>query len=628
MNALRLLLPLYNVIAKARAAHSTLTSVIHTQPRLDPFSKAGIPLDALYSRVEFFGVDFAYPSRPGQPVLSKLDLTLGAGKTTAIIGPSGCGKSSIIALLERFYDISSGSIQINGTDIQEYNVKSLRSNIRVVQQDAVLFNDSVFNNVAYGLIGSPYHALSDREKRRLVIKVCKNVHAHDFITQLSDGYDTVVGNRGSLISGGQRQRIAIARAIISNPVVLIFDEATSALDADSEHLVQAAIDRVSHGRTTVIIAHKLATVKRADRIILMKQGSVLEEGTHESLLRTSDAYAESWMAQNMTPEEHAGLNRRIQNETLGNESIASIAIEEMKKSSEDEPETCRNDEAAIDMATEHRFSFSQSLRYVISGSTTLKYTFTASFFVCILTGAIYPIQAIIFGNDVVSFQKSEVDMLHSVNFWSLMFFILAIVSLLAFFALGSLSSISGTIALRVHREKYFRGLIAQPMAFFDNTSHMPGFLVSSLSSQPIYLQGFISILSSLAVTTVNLSSVAVLGLVVNWRFALVAIFGAVPIISIAGFLRIRSQSKKSRSLSNPLLDSAQYAAEVIGNLRTVSSFAMEAEVCSIMARKMNMSLRPFYRNIFVTMPLFAFSHSGNLLGKEMCVHRTSTLVNW
>lgn len=491
----------------------------------------------------------------------------------------------------------------------------------------MLFNDTIFNNIAHGLIGSPYNDLSDREKRRLVIKVCKDMQAHDFISQLPDRYDTIVGNRGSLLSGGQRQRIAIARAIISNPVILIFDEATSALDADSERLVQAAIDRVSRGRTTIIIAHKLATVKRADRIVLMKDGSVSEEGTHESLLRTSDAYVKSWMAQNLAAEERSTENQRFSDGSRTSDSVASSA-EKFKEYPEKEPQSVQEDDAVIDMTQDHPISFFHSVRYIVSGSRALQYVCAASMIVCVITGAIYPLQAIIFGNDVVSFQMPESDMVRSINFWSLMFFVLALVSLFAFFALGSLSSIAGTITSRVHREKYFRGLIAQPMAFFEKTTHTPGFLVTGLSSHPSHLQGFVVILSSLAVTTVNLSSVSVLGLIVSWRFALVAIFGAVPIISIAGFLRIQSQSRKSRSLSDPLLDSAQYAAEVIGNIRTVSSFAMEAEVCSMMARKMNMSLRPFYKNTFVTMPLFAFSHSGNMLGKMRCFSKTWLWLTW
>lgn len=440
------------------------------------------------------------------------------------------------------------------------------------------------------------------------------MHAHEFIETLPDYYDTVVGNRGILLSGGQRQRIAIARAVISNPVVLIFDEATSALDADSERLVQASLDRVSRGRTTIIIAHKLATVKRADRIVLMKDGSASDEGTHESLLRTNDDYVKAWMAQNVTTEERITEKRGFYGSTPATVSATSTAEKSSLQYSEGTLQSTKEDESMTESKEGRPMSFFRSTLYIISGSRALQCVCAASIVMCIITGAIYPTQAIILGNEFVSFQKPKSEMVQSINFWSLMWFVLGAVSLFSFFAFGSLMSISGTITSRVYREKYFHGIITQPMSFFEQATNTPGFLVTCLSSHPSHLQTFVVILSSLTVTTVNLSSVSVLGLIVSWRFALVAIFGVMPIISIAGFLRVKSQSRRSKTLSDPLVDSAQYAAEVIGNIREVSSFAMEGEVCSMMARKMNASLRQFYKNVFVTMPLFAFSHAGNLLG--------------
>ncbi|KAF2647953.1 ABC transporter-like protein [Lophiostoma macrostomum CBS 122681] len=627
INALIQLLPLYSLVSKARAAHSTLKSVINRPPRLDPFSQSGNKFIPMYSRIEFRNVNLAYPSRPTIKALNKLNISFGAGKVTAIIGPSGCGKSSIVALLQRFYDPSAGSIRVHGESISQYNVKALRSSIRVVQQDAVLFNDSVLNNILHGLIGSPYNELSDREKRRLATKVCKDIQAHEFISQLPQGYDTVVGNRGSLVSGGQRQRIAIARAMISNPAILVFDEATSALDADSERLVQAAINRVSQGRTSIIIAHKLATIKHADRIVLMREGSVVEEGSHETLLRTSDTYVKTWMAQALVPGERVDRFRRSNHSTAG--SVSTIDLEDAgdeRIGRLDSPICIGSESDTIDMTQDHSMSLLKSIRYIISESRKLQYVCAANLGACFVTGAIYPSQAFLFGHEVVSFQKTPLDMVRSIDFWSLMFFVLAIVSLFSFLALGTFSTIGGIITSRGYREKYFNGLLRQPMAFFEKTANTPGLLVSCLSSHPGHLEGFVVILSSLTVTTVNLTSVATLGLIVSWRFALVAICGAVPVIALAGFLRIQFQSKRSKTLSDPLMDSAQYAAEVIGNIRTVSSFAMESEVCSMMARKMNAALQQFHRNIFITMPLFAFSHSGNILGVTFSFWYGGTLL--
>ncbi|KAF2471230.1 ABC transporter-like protein [Lindgomyces ingoldianus] len=614
-NALRSLIPTYSILAKGKAAHASLMRVINAVPRLNPFSTEGLVLDALYSRIKFQDVEFSYPSRPSVKILNRLNLTLGAGKTTAIIGASGSGKSTLVSLLERWYDAQSGCIQINGVDIRSYNLKSLRSNIRVVQQDSVLFNDSVFNNVAYGLIGSELYDMSDNDKRRLVVKVCKDVQAHDFIQQLPQGYNTIVGIRGSLLSGGQRQRIAIARALISNPVILIFDEATSSLDAESECLVQAAIDRVSRGRTTLTIAHKLATIKRADRIVLLKNGVVSEERTHESLLRTSDAYLKIWIAQNLTLEGRwsQDLRKSDDSDVSASRGFDSDPENDLKRNKV----TDGSEIVGVDMTEEYSMSFMETSKRVIKASPLLQFIFYSSFIVCFVAGLVYPADSIVFGETLTSWQKHGSQMVQAINFWSLMFFILGIVGFFAFFSVGSLSSIGGTITARIYRGKYFGALVEQPASFFDKDIHTPGFLVARLSTDPSYLQGFVTVLSSLAVSVINLGSFLILAPIFSWRFALVAMFGTLPVIIIASFLRVRSQIRKNKSLSEPLMDSAQYAAEVIANIRTVSSFAMEGEVCRTMERKMESSLPAFYRSLLVTMPLFALSQSGNLLGMTL-----------
>ncbi len=368
--------------------------------------------------------------------------------------------------------------------------------------------------------------------------VCKQIQVHEFISQLPAGYETIVGVRGNLLSGGQRQRVAIARAFISKPVILIFDEATSALDAESERLVQAAIDRASRGRTTIVIAHNLATVKNADRIVIMRDGTVTEEGTHDSLLRTSDTYVRTWTAQNLVAEEYWTHNGRSSSDTHTTMS-RDTATEKMKDDSGKERTSDRADDTVIDMTQDHSASFMRSVLFSITGSKSLHYLCAILLPVCIVAGAIYATQAIVYAHVVVSFQKQGLDMVNSVNFWALMFFVLGLIAGVSYFALGYFSSISGTISARMHRENYFRALIAQPIAFYDKTDHSPGFLITCLSSHPFHVQSFVIILSSLAVTIVNLTSVSIVGLMVSWRFALVAIFATLPVIAIAGFYVLR-----------------------------------------------------------------------------------------
>ncbi|KAJ4406560.1 hypothetical protein N0V91_004502 [Didymella pomorum] len=243
-------------------------------------------------------VNFAYPTRHDVKVLDGLSLCIRAGQKTAIVGPSGSGKSTTVALIQRWYELGeadpiasylrNGLIKIGNTELNNIDLRWWRSQIGLVQQEPFLFDDTVFNNVALGLTGTKWESSSRKLKERLVIKACKEAYAHDFICLLPEGYHTPMGDRGLHFSGGQRQRIAIARAIVRQPKILIFDEATSALDVTSEGIVQAALDRVAKTRTTLVIAHRLATVSDADYIIVMKKGRVVQQGMHDDLVKIKD----------------------------------------------------------------------------------------------------------------------------------------------------------------------------------------------------------------------------------------------------------------------------------------------------------------------------------------------------
>ncbi|KAF2648785.1 ABC transporter-like protein [Lophiostoma macrostomum CBS 122681] len=609
-NALRLLLPVYSVMAKAKAAYASLSSVIEMKPRIDPFSRQGDMLDTLHPQIRFQDVHFAYPSRPTVKVLDGLNVTFQANTTTAVVGPSGCGKSTLVALLERWHDAPDGGIKIDDKPVQALNITSLRSKIRLVQQNASLFNDTIYNNVAHGLIATPLGGIPESQKRRLVTIACKDVHAHEFIERLPKGYDTVVGNRGSLLSGGQIQRIVIARAVISDPLILIFDEATSALDAESELLVQSAINRAAKGRTTIVIAHKLATVKDADCIVMLKDGKVTDEGTHDSLLQTCHAYQDIWKAQSLASDDP--WTETETKSTIHDQIDSEKAVDE--GSLQDD---VRDEETIVNEPPNTTMTFYRTTHSLFTSSPTLRTILLASLTASLLAGAIYPLQALIFAKDVSSYQHYGRALTASINFWSLMFFVIALASLLSFSATGTLSSVGGTITARVYREAYFRALLGQPIPYFDDTRQTPGFLTAGLASYPAHLEGFVVVLSTLFITVVNLSSVIMLGLAVSWRFALVAIFGALPVIVLGGYLRVRIATTRNANLTGPLMESAQYAAEVVGNLRTVSAFAMEREVCKGMGGRMEGAWRGFYRATVVEMPLFAFSHTANLLGTAL-----------
>jgi ATP-binding cassette subfamily B protein len=241
--------------------------------------------------VAFEGVDFGYD--PRRPILRGVGFAVPAGKTVAIVGPSGAGKSTISRILFRFYDVAAGRVVVDGQDIRDVTPESLRAAIGIVPQDTVLFNDTVYYNIAYG------HPEADREA---VIEAARLAQIHDFVDGLPDGYDTVVGERGLKLSGGEKQRVAIARTILKDPKILLFDEATSALDTKTEREIQRSLHEVSRGRTTLMIAHRLSTVVDADQILVMEEGRIVERGRHDALLASGGRYAEMWQRQQEAAE--------------------------------------------------------------------------------------------------------------------------------------------------------------------------------------------------------------------------------------------------------------------------------------------------------------------------------------
>jgi subfamily B ATP-binding cassette protein MsbA len=281
---MRLLPPLKQLSQMPATAQQSLAAAerlfdVLDRPTEAQLDRGRITVTELRDGLAFDRVSFAYD---GEPVLSDITFAARKGEIVALVGASGAGKSTLVDLIPRFYEPTAGRVLLDGTDTREITLTSLRSLIGIVSQDTILFNDTVLNNIAYGAAG--------RYSRAQVEAAARAANAHGFIGELPDGYDTILGERGTRLSGGQRQRIAIARALLTDPPILILDEATSALDTESERLVQEAIDRLLEGRTVFVIAHRLSTVHHADRILVLERGRIVERGTHQELIERRGAY--------------------------------------------------------------------------------------------------------------------------------------------------------------------------------------------------------------------------------------------------------------------------------------------------------------------------------------------------
>jgi len=285
---------LFGHYVKGIAAGSRIFEYINKDPKTSIHGGIQIPHHLFKPEIEFKDITFSYPTRPEQIILKDFNLTLPPGKIVAVVGSSGNGKSTIAALLMRFYDVNSGSIIIGGEDIKDLDQTWLRKRvIGLINQEPILFAMSILENIRYGKPEA-----TDKE----VIEAAKIANADSFITTFPNGYNTVVGERGVTVSGGQKQRIAIARAILKNPAILILDEATSALDTESEMHVQSALESVSNGKTVLVIAHRLSTVKNADVIVVLNKGEIVEVGDHNSLLKKKGFY---WNLMNQQTSDKA-----------------------------------------------------------------------------------------------------------------------------------------------------------------------------------------------------------------------------------------------------------------------------------------------------------------------------------
>ncbi|THC91109.1 hypothetical protein EYZ11_009423 [Aspergillus tanneri] len=564
--------------------------------------------------ITFQDVAFAYPSRPGVTVLKGFSARFERGKTTALVGPSGSGKSTVVGLIERWYQLqteavdetqkNAGVIQVDGHNVNELDVRWWRSQIGLVQQEPFLFNDTVHNNVAFGLIGSQWEDAEEAVKTEMVTRACTEAFADEFIQRLPlKGYGTLVGEGGITLSGGQRQRLAIARSIVRQPPVLILDEATSSIDVRGEQIVQAALDRVSKDRTTIMIAHRLSTVRRADRIIVMKEGANIEEGTHDELLASDGIYSSLVHAQQLRnlaldPPEEGDIRAIEKTEIEQVHSVGAVGQDDSSEPTSKKDEKMRGPKNFLKIGREQRESWPLGVITILSAMAA---------------GSGFALQSWLFAKLVEVFQLKDQKLVDAANFWSLMFFILALAMALFYFllAVGS-NSISINIA-STYRTEYFVNMLTKPVAWFDRDENASGSLISRLSTDPKQLQELFGINGIFPLVSIfNVIGCIAVSFAFGPKLAAVAFFAALPFLFLAAYSRIRYEIKFEELNAAVYEDSSRFATEAIRAFRTVSALTMEESIIRRYSDMLQLQRRKAMRKASYSTLVFAFSDSVEL----------------
>ena len=562
---------------RAGTAAAQLFVLIDRKSDIDPFSTEGEQPENIEGLLELENVSFAYPTRPGMTVLDDFTLRVPAGKVTALVGQSGSGKSTIVELIERWYKPTTGSIKLDGRSLDTLNLNWLRKNARLVQQEPVLFQGSVFDNIAHGLVGTELEHAPREQRMARIREAAELAFAHDFVSDLPEGYDTEIGQRGSLLSGGQKQRVAIARAVVSQPKVLLLDEATSALDPHAEGVVQQALDRASQGRTTIVIAHKLATIRKADNIVVMTKGKIVEQGTHEGLIAKNGAYAHLVKIQNLTLSEESGEKVNVEDSSdMEAEGDPADLTKSLTRYATAERARMEEQKERDNYDLHKGMGLLSVVWRLIVDHPNLYFAYFMVLVGCIGAAAAFPGQAILMANMMDVFTLTGSAMARRGDFFATMFIALAAGCLVFYFILGYTTNVIAQFLSHKFRKQSFSDMLRQDLQFFDRNENNVGALTSRVDSNPqsiLELMGFNVGLILIAI--LNVAACSILGIAHSWKIGLVVVFGGLPPLLAAGWLKIRFDVKLDNDISKKNSTSASIASEAVTAIRTVSSLAIE-----------------------------------------------------
>ncbi|KAK9934148.1 hypothetical protein M0R45_021302 [Rubus argutus] len=592
--------PCMAAFASGQAAAYKMFETINRKPEIDASDTKGKQLQDIRGEIELRDVHFSYPARPDEQIFRGFSLSIPSGETAALVGESGSGKSTVISLLERFYDPQAGEVLIDGINLKEFQLKWIRQKIGLVSQEPVLFTCSIRDNIGYGKDGAT------TEEIRAAAELA---NAAKFIDKLPQGLDTMVGEHGTQLSGGQKQRVAIARAILKNPRILLLDEATSALDAESERVVQEALDRVMVNRTTVIVAHRLSTVRNADTIAVIHRGTIVEQGPHSELVKDPDgAYSQLIRLQELrTVSEQTGLNDQERTELSsdsrrqssqrfsllrsisrgsserGNSSRRSFSISyggaptaigvlETTQTDIHDPETSKgHPEVSLSrLASLNKPEIPVLLLGTLAAAAN---------------GAILPVFGILISSVIKTFFEPPHQLRKDSKFWALIFVALGAASFLAHPSRAYLFGVAGCKLIRRVRSMCFEKVVYMDIGWFDESEHSSGAIGARLSTDAASLRGLVG--DALGLLVQNLAT-AITGLVIafvaNWQLALI-ILVLLPLLGVNGYFQVKFMKGFSADAKKMYEDASQVANDAVGSIRTIASFCAEEKVMKLYETK-------------------------------------------
>lgn len=597
--------PFLGCFASAAASGESIYEILNQpQSEINVYSESGQEAteDDMRADLIFRGVTFVYPARTSARALDELNLTLKAGQMNAIVGTSGCGKSTLVSLLLRLYDISSGQLTIGDHNIKDFNVRSLRKYTALVDQDSVLFSGSVLDNISYGL---GEHTLSKEVVAERCTEAAKAANL-DFVDFLPQGIRTRIGNGGyTQLSGGQTQRICLARALVKKPALLLLDEPTAALDANSERLIMDAVKGVAaSGTTVVMVAHRLSTVSDSPNIVLMGAGKVIEQGNHEELMQLRGAYNNLIQAQQLNDS----------NESSGEVSPASASQTVKRKVSKPENTSASSDSTLVSPETKKEDTPAKKvgfwrlllrcLRLARSDSPIVALGLSAS----IISGGVILGEAIVFGNLIsVLNNLDSPNFRDRADFFSLMFFILALIAFFSYSGNGCCFGVVSSHFIAKVQHISLASILRQDMQWFSGRS------VSSLMTSLNSDAGQLACLSGVAIGTIFTVCVSVTGgiilaHVVAWKIAVV-LLAAVPVMITAGYVRLRVLALAENRHRSAYNDAASIAAEACRGIRTIASLGRERGVSESFKAAVKEPYEKGIRFTLITNTLLALSFS-------------------